>query len=113
MTGISWHLDTVVVVRAATITDRYGDTIPDWAGATETTVPGCRVVPAGGTENIVDRQQLTRRWVLYAPLDADITAADRIRWDGADYDIDGEIRQWRSATGALGHIEADLVRMEG
>lgn len=113
MTGISWHADTVIGLRAPMVDDRYGDEIADWDNASETSLPGCRVVPGAGSENTVDRDQLTRRWVLFAPPSADLRATDRIRWDGTDYDIDGDLRRWRSATGALAHIEADLTRVEG
>ncbi len=113
MTGISWHRDTVTRLRAATTTDRYGNETHDWSTPDELPITGCDVQPLAGPEDTVDRQQVTRRWVLFAPAAADITAADRIRWDGDDYDIDGEVRPWRSPTGRLDHIEADLVRVEG
>lgn len=114
MTGIQFATDTVTVLRVGTTTDRYGDTVAgDWTSATETVVARCRVQPAAGPEDTVDRDQITRRWLLFAPPGADIVASDRIRHAGVDYDIDGEIRRWSSPSGRLAHIEADLLRVEG
>jgi hypothetical protein len=113
VTGISFHRDTVTVIRAAPESDSYGDKIRNWDNATYTNVEGCRVQPATADENTVDRNQVNRRWLLFAPLAADIVATDRIRWQDTDYDIDGEIRRWPSPSGRLDHLEADLIRVEG
>lgn len=113
MTGIQFATDTITVLRAVAAVDRYGDTISGWDTPTETDLVGCRVQPAAGPEDTVDRDQITRRWLLFAPPGADILATDRIRWNGDDYDIDGELRRWSSPTGRLAHIEADLTRVEG
>lgn len=114
MTGIQFATDTVTVLRVGTATDRYGDTVAgDWTSATATAITQCRIQPAAGPEDTVDRDQITRRWLLFAPADADIRASDRVRWQGVDYDIDGELRRWNSPTGRLAHIEADLLRVDG
>lgn len=113
MTGIAFHTHTVTVLRGAATVDRYGDPIDGWSTATETEITGCRVQPAAGPEDTVDRNQITRRWLLFVPPGADIRATDRVRWDGDDYDIDGEIRRWPSVSGRLAHLEADLIRVEG
>lgn len=113
-TGISFHRDTVTVIRASHGPDRYGDQSRDWMHAPESDVKGCRVIPAGGgKELIVERDEVVRRWTLFAPADADILPTDRIRYGGDIYEIDGQVRRWRSATGRLAHLECDLLRVEG
>lgn len=109
-TGISFHNQTVEVLAGTSTTDRYGNAATDWSEPTATDVDGCRLVPVPGDE-VLDR--VTRRWILFAPLDTAITAASRVRWAGVVYDVDGEVRRWPSATGRLAHIEADLERVEG
>lgn len=109
----SFHRDTVTVVRPTIGPNRYGDDVVDWSTPTLIDIPGCRVIPAAGAEMVVDRDQVIRRSLLFAPPSADIRATDRIRWQGADYDVDGDVRHWRGPSGALAHIEADLVRVEG
>lgn len=117
-TGISFHRDVITRVRAPLSADRYGDDVRDWGNATATDIRGCRVVPgAVGSDsaptNVIDRDRLNRRFQLFAPPDADLLGSDRIRWQGVDYEITGDVRRWRSVTGRLAHIEADLLRVEG
>lgn len=113
-----WFRDTITVLRAGERTDRYGDTATaDWDAATERDVTGCKVNPAaGGPEQVgtlADRDALTRRWIVAAPVDADLRSTDRVRWDGAVYDIAGEVLRWRSPFGTVDHLYAELVRVEG
>lgn len=111
---LSFHTDTVIRLRAVPTIDRYGDQVPgDWTTADQLPIAGCRVQPAAGPEVVVDRDEITRRWFLWAPANADVLATDRIRWQGADYEIQGEVRRWPSPTGNLAHIECDLLRVEG
>lgn len=110
-TGISFHDQTVEALTGVATVDRYGNTQAlDWADPDVTEVSGCRLVPVPGNE-VLDR--VTRRWVLFAPLDAPVTAAHRIRWKGVVYNVTGDVRRWQSASGRLAHIEADLERVEG
>lgn len=115
-TGISFHRQTVTVIRASTTANRYGDDIRDWNTADEVDLTGVRLIPQAADnniENVVDRDRIIRRWVLFAPPDADVVASDRIRYGGDLYEIDGEVRHWPSPSGRLSHIEADLTRVEG
>lgn len=110
---ISFKNQSVTVIRPAYTVER-GNQVPDWKAATEHTVTGCRVQPAAGTEEqSTTRDAIVNRWVLFAPTGVDITARDRIRHNGVVYQIDGSLRPWSSPTGALAHIEADLLRVEG
>lgn len=109
-TGISFHGETIEVLAAAAVTDRYGNDALDWADPDVTTVSGCRVMPVPG-EEVLDR--LTRRWMLFAPPDTALVSANRVRVNGITFDVSGEVRRWSSPSGALAHIEADLERVEG
>jgi hypothetical protein len=113
----TWFNDVLVVVRAGTRTDRYGnETRDDWDNPTETTIEGCLVNPVAGAEDfgrLDERSALTRRWVVNAPVDADIQHDDRIRWNSDDYGIEGEVLRWESPTGNLDHLYFQLERVEG
>lgn len=112
-TGISFHSQTVTVLRAASTADRYGDLTTDWSSPGQIDVGNCRVLPMAGAEVIVDRDQIVRRWLLFAPPSADIIETDRVRVNGRDYEIDGTVRRWLSPSGRLAHLEADLKLVEG
>jgi len=113
-TGISFHVETVTRIRAPYVDgDRYGDEVRDWDNATETTVSGGRLLPMVSAEDTIDREQIVRRWLYFAPPDADWLASDRLRWQGVVYEIDGEVRRWPSPTGRLAHLEIDLLLVEG
>lgn len=107
---ITFHRDTVEVLEAAIVTDRYGNESLDWSDPTVTSVDGCRVLPVPGDE-LLDR--VTTRLVLYAPAGTPLTPASRVRAGSVTYDVTGEVRFWPSPSGALAHIEADLSRVEG
>jgi hypothetical protein len=100
---------TVTVVRPGTKPADYGTgSQPDWDTATRTAVGGCSVQPAPAAVNTVDRDTFMTRWVAYAPDGTDVRATDRVEWDGATYEIDGEVMRW--ALGGLPHIVLNLRR---
>lgn len=113
---LSFHDQTVIRVRADLAPDRYGDPIRDWANATLTDLPGCRLLPEPtdtGPSNVVDRDRVVDRWLLFAPPDTDLVFSDRVRLDDGDYEVNGDVVHWPSPTGRLAHIEAHLVRVKG
>lgn len=80
----------VEVLRAPSETDRYGDTRPDWAAATATTVSGW--LTSVNTAEVTDgREAISTEWSLSLPADVDIDAADRVRRGGATYEIVGDV----------------------
>ena len=113
MTGIGFQVDTVTRLRASAATSRYGDSVRDWSTPDEIDIERCRVKPAGGSEDTVDRDGQIRRLLLFAPPTADILATDRIRWREVDYEVTGPVRHWPSPTGRLAHLEIDLEIVEG
>jgi hypothetical protein len=110
---IGYHTDTVTVLRAPIVQDDYNNDVPDWPNATETAVTGCRVQPERGSEYTIDRDAVVTRWRLFGPDGMDIQDTDRIVHQGVTYDIEGSVERWPSPTGALAHIEARLMRVEG
>lgn len=105
----------VTILRPATITDRYGDSIPDpnSSHATTTEVLGWlsqtdATEPTGPGRALVT---LTTE-ILFLPSGTDIEAHDRVEIDGQLYDVDGEPRAAWSPRGEH-HIEANLRRVDG
>ncbi|MFB7900035.1 hypothetical protein ACFC1B_27335 [Streptomyces xiamenensis] len=115
--SFSWHRDTLVIIRAPIVTDPYGNPRRDWAAATRTPLPGCRVQPVQGSRvnasDTIPREGLDRRRRVFAPLAADIESTDRIEWAGETWVIEGDVDRWRGPTGAVAHTELILSRMEG
>lgn len=109
----SFFRDTVTRLRAGTRESR-GSVIPDWSNPDELAIPNCSLQPAttslsqdGRVLGISDGQ------TLYAPADADVLAGDRISFDGKTYEVDGDPRDWRSASGGLDHLTINLRRHTG
>lgn len=110
---ISFLTDTVTRIRASLADDGYGNEVRDWPNAVETDLYGYRVQPERGSEYTIDREAITTRWRLFGPAGDDIQDTDRLRHRGVVYDIEGSVEDWPSPTGALAHIEARLIRVEG
>lgn len=104
---------TITVVRAGFLTDRYGNQTSerDWVNAAEHTQPGCSVQGQPSSEFTRDRDTVVIRKELYAPVDTDLLATDRVRWEGNTYDVNGEPQVERHGT-AVDHLYALLRRSE-
>ena len=112
----SWANDTVVRIRpgkTGTI-ERRGSTVPDWTKATELEITGCSVQPATTTLSQDGRiLGITDVMTCFFPPDSDVAAGDKIRWNGSDYQLIGEPRDWRSPTGIVSSLQAQLERWSG
>ncbi|SFO82472.1 hypothetical protein SAMN05421810_10180 [Amycolatopsis arida] len=107
--GLIGH--TVRVSRPAG-TNRYGDPLPP----TEHDIPGCVLAPAGSTEQTDRADQVTTRMTVYAGLDADVLATDRVVLpDGTRWAVIGEPQRYRSpfTPGASGVCVINLERVTG
>lgn len=108
--------DTVVIVRAPYIVDRYGNpsTKRDWSSATRTTVAGVSVQPDGSTETVGSRSSVVTGWRLITKKGRDFPAlpGDRIEYDGMTLEVDGEIGRYRMGS-RIHHAEARLRRVTG
>ncbi|MEU7160328.1 hypothetical protein [Streptomyces chrestomyceticus] len=107
---------TVVIVRAPYITDRYGNTTSerDWTRATRTTVRRVSVQPDTSTEGTGDRPVVVSGWRLITRrgVDIDLTAGDRVEHAGRVLDVDGDIARW-IVGGRIHHAEARLKEVDG
>lgn len=100
---------TVTVVKPGEKPDDYGPgSSPDWDNTTDADVPGCSVQPAPADEFTVDRDTFLTRYVAYCPPSIDVSATDRIRWQGQTYDIDGDVLRWDFPP--LDHVVLNLRR---
>lgn len=101
--------DSVVLVRRVKSgTDAYGnDTFTD----TEVPLKGVSVQPVSSTEAFTAQQDIvTDRWILYGPPGMGLSAADHVRWNGLDLEVDGTPMEW---TQLVAHTECRLVRWAG
>ena len=107
--------DGVVIVRAATTTDRYGNTVSDWEDTTRTTVDGW-VAQTGTDEGVGDRQHVTSTWAVFLPAGTDLEPGDRVEWQGDTFEVHGRPNRARRAgrtRGGVHHVEAELRTVEG
>lgn len=106
------YRDVVTVVRAPVVTGPDGATVPNWDGSlTSTDYPG-EFQPISSTEDIVGQERTESTHKAFLPADADITSADRIRFLGVDYWVDGAPENHRHR-GRAHHIEAFCFRVQG
>lgn len=104
---------TVTRQRPGSTTDRYGNTVTTWPGAT-ITIDGCMVAPDVAAENnALGRQGVLVGWTLYRRQDADIEALDRIVTSDGTFEVDGEPARWSSPHSGFQGITVALRRMEG
>jgi len=104
--------ETVIRLRGTSTDNGYGDQGLDWTSPALLSVGGCSVQPVAGEEIQLDRDATVSRWVMYAPLTADITSVDRVRHNGTDYEVDGSVQEWPDVFG-MGYKQALLRKVSG
>lgn len=102
--------DRVTRLRAPLISAGHGNQRRDWANAAEQLYPAS-VTPVSSTEEVVNTQSTTGRFVLELGPYADLEATDRIRWDGDVYEVDGDVERHKHRSGRLHHLKAMLLRV--
>ncbi|MEV5369008.1 hypothetical protein AB0N12_06545 [Streptomyces albogriseolus] len=106
---------SVVIVRPATTTDRYGNSRPDYgAAAQRIPVDQVNVQPSGGsTEDTDDRQITVTGWLLISAPGTmpDLRDTDRVEFDGQVLEVTGKVGRWPTPT-AVRHIEAQLKEVD-
>ncbi|GAA3781172.1 phage head completion protein [Micromonospora maritima] len=102
--------DQVTRLRAPLAEGPYGNEERDWDNPEQATWPA-EVQPVSSTEDVVNQQQTVTRWRLIVGPSADLVATDRVVWDGATYEIDGDVERWKRRN-VLHHLEAVLMRVE-
>lgn len=110
---------TAVRIRAGVKTDRGGNSSPDWApgAVNRLNVSGLNIQPNEQYETVDEERnsRITGYRVQSAEGTApDITAVDRIEWDGLLYEVDGEVAKWPELfSDTPHHIEFVMVRKTG
>lgn len=112
-----FFFDSVVRVRAGTRTDRGGNTVEDWSAATRLPVGQLNIQPTSQTEQTdATRTAVITGWRVQSEEGTapDITARDRIEWNGMTLLVEGEVAPWPDPlTGAHHHTEFTMVRATG
>ena len=103
---------TAVRLRGTPVTDPYSgeETGVDWSNPDRLVLPRVSVQPVAGNEVTFDRATVVSRWWLWVPGRPDVTAYDRIEFEGESYDVDGDVLPW---PGRLAHTQVMLKRTEG
>ncbi|MFF3210550.1 hypothetical protein ACFYYB_07790 [Streptomyces sp. NPDC002886] len=107
---------TVVILRAPFVVDRYGNETSerDWSSATRTTVRSVSVQPDSSTEEDGDRPTVTSglRLTTRRGVDIDLVPGDRVIALGRLRETDGDVARW-VVGGRLHHAEARLKEVIG
>ena len=108
--------DSVTILRAQTSEDPYSGTQAlDWSlPPAETVVANCEVQPGASQEYLLNRDYTLIAWTVFAPAGTDVTALDRVRYRGVEYDVDGVPGKWDYIPGGrLNYVEIALKRRDG
>jgi hypothetical protein len=101
---------TVTILTRGTGTDSRGDEVNTF---TESTVKGwMQQIMRPPEETVGDRDERVSRWLLYSTATPDLTALDRIRWNGKTFACDGQPNHLTTPRG-YHHTEASLSLTEG
>lgn len=110
--------DTGTRLRGVTVAGEYGNPAAiDWTEGTLNKLDlACEMQPQPGLssteEDVVQQNRVVTRWVLFLPAGADMTAKDRWRFLGVDYEVSGDVERWR-VRGTEHHVEARLQKVTG
>lgn len=108
---------TLAVLGADTVTRLRGKSRDNFGNITgtdtEMDIPGCSVQPTGAVEDTDRGDLLVTSLTLYAPAGTDLAAADRVRWLGTVYEVNGTPSAWRNRAGAADHVIAELKLVQG
>lgn len=110
--------DLVTRLRAPNVTGPDGAEIPgNWSTVTEPQLlkvnyPGSSFQPLSSAESIVAQQRTKSTHRAFLPAGADVLVTDRLRFDGLDYQVDGQPERWRIG-GIEDHVEVLCYRIAG
>lgn len=108
----SFWRQSITRLRPGTKQER-GSTILDWSNPNELVIPECSVQPTStGLSQDGRVLGIQDGLVVYAPVDADVKAGDRIKFGDSVYTINGDPLVWPGA-GKLAHTQLNLQRWRG
>lgn len=105
---------TITRLRATETTSSHSPNFPtrSWDAPARLVISGCSVQPVQGAELANgDRDGLTTRYTVWAPVDADVKPTDRVTYAGDEYEVSGGIQRWDF--GSLAHVVINIERTEG
>lgn len=109
----SFAAETVTRLRPTETTIR-GSTVLDWSKPDELNIGGCLMQPGSTTLSMDGRVLgISDGYTCFFPPGSDVQAGDRIRYGGATYTIMGDVRPWKSPTGLVSNLQAQLERWSG
>ena len=108
----SFWRQSITRLRPGTKTER-GSTVYEWSNPESKVIPECSVQPTTTSLSQDGRVQgVMDGLVVYAPVDADVKAGDRIQFGNDVYTLNGDPLVWPGA-GKLAHIQLNLQRWSG
>lgn len=103
----------VTLIKPATSSNRYGETMPDWSAPPEATVDEAGWMTRTGTEEMAEgREAITDTWELSLPFPSALDETMRVVHEGATYEVRGSIQVTRTPA-APHHVVAQLRRVNG
>lgn len=108
-------VETVTVLRAPLVGNRYGGHVRDWTTPSRTDVDGVSIQPTVSTEDVRDRELLVNTYTLFTSRgrDIDLLATDRVEWNGTVLQVVGDPNRWPAPGGGVHHVEATLRAVTG
>lgn len=112
MSFSSLLVQSVTILRAGVIVDRYGSSIPDWDNPSEASSRAWIAHRESTEDNDEGRNGRSSDWVAFLPPDATVDALDRVQWNGYTFEVVGLPKPAWSPRG-LHHYEVDLRLVQG
>lgn len=109
--------DAVTVIRP-TFKNVYGDQIADWTNPVEHTIGNCAIQGGDSREDHYKATGVTADFTIWAPIDADINASDRVRFtyggrEYTDYQVDGTPKPMVDPFNIMSHQEIAVTKRVG
>lgn len=108
----SFWRQTITRIRPGSRTER-GSAVLDWSNPDELEIPECSVQPAStGLSQDGRVMGIHDGLTIYAPVDADVRAGDRIRFGSSIYTINGDPIIWPGVA-RMQHMQLNVERWRG
>lgn len=109
--------DVLTVIRP-TVRKEYGSDVDDWTTPVAHDITGCAIQGGDSREDHYKATGVTADFTIWAPVDADINANDRVRftYGGRNYDnyeVDGTPKPMIDPFNILSHLEIAVTKREG